>query len=360
VGAGVVAADSHLPAVVALSERITLVGVCDPSRDKAARLVQGTDAGCFTDLGTALRDTAPDLVLLATPPATHAELVQLCLRAGAWVICEKPAARSLAELDVIAAGEQETGNWCSFIYQRRFGSTAQLLRRLTDAGRIGPVRAATAQTLWFRNDDYYRVPWRGDWDGEGGGALSSLGVHALDLALWLSGGWVEVTAMAERLDRDIAVDNLSGAVVRLESGGLLTVVTSALSPGQETRLRLDYTDATVELVHLYTYGNDDWQLTVLPGAGSDAGGLLQEEWATREPDPPSQYAALFAAVLDARERGEQPPCSGADGRAAFELVTACYASALTGRVVRRGEIGSGHPFYGRLDGLLRPWSEGTR
>jgi hypothetical protein len=64
---------------------------------------------------------------------------------------------------------------------------------------------------------------------------------------------------------------------------------------------------------------------------------------------------MFAAMLESRERGEAPPCSGADGRAAFEVVTACYASALTGRTVGRGDVVPGSPYYDRLDGGRSPW-----
>ena len=347
VGAGQVAEDSHLPAIRALRDRIDLIGVCDPDAERAGRLA-GSEIPQFQDLAAALSTTEPDLVLVATPPATHAELVPTCLRAGAWVVCEKPPARSLAELDIIAAVERETGNPCSFIFQQRFGASAQMLRGLVDSGATGPVRAVTAQTLWHRNDDYYQVPWRGDWDTEGGGALSSLGIHLLDLALWLSGEWTEVTALAASLDRKIAVDNVSGAIVRLAEGGLMTIATSALSVRQESRLRLDYRDATVELAHLYTYDNLDWRITADPS--------LLARWQDRGPDPVSQHTALLAAVLDARDRGEAPPCSGADGRAALELVTACYASALTRRVVQRRELTSSNPFYHRLDGHLEPWT----
>src|SRR3954447_18339046 len=110
IGAGKVADDQHLPAIRALADRVELIGVCDPDGERARRLAAeaGPAVPHYRDVGAALGATQPDLVLVATPPATHAELVPSCLRAGAWVVCEKPPARSLAELDVIAAAERET------------------------------------------------------------------------------------------------------------------------------------------------------------------------------------------------------------------------------------------------------------
>jgi predicted dehydrogenase len=350
-GAGKVVVDQHLPALESLRGRLRLVGVCDLDAGRAAAVAGPSAAWSGTDLDEALRVLRPDLVLVATPPDARADVVPRCLRAGAWVVCEKPPARSLAELDVIAAAEADSGNPCSFIFQQRFGATAQHLRQLVDDGTTGPLLAVTAQTLWFRDAAYYAAPWRGTWASEGGGTLLTLGIHVLDLALWLAGGWTEVTALAASLERPIETDDLSGAVVRLAGGGLMTVVSSSVSPAQESRLRLDFRDVTVELVHLYTYGNAHWRVTAREGADPE----VLQQFDCGVPDPVTQHAALLVAVLDARGNGTSPPCSGAQGRAALELVTGIYASALTGAVVRPGQLVPGHPFYERLDGGLHPW-----
>ncbi|WP_308066843.1 hypothetical protein [Microtetraspora sp. AC03309] len=65
---------------------------------------------------------------------------------------------------------------------------------------------------------------------------------------------------------------------------------------------------------------------------------------------PSSHEAQLRLLLDAFERGERPPLSGAEGREALELVTGLYASAFTGRPVHREELTVDTPFYHRPGG----------
>jgi len=61
-------------------------------------------------------------------------------------------------------------------------------------------------------------------------------------------------------------------------------------------------------------------------------------------------------LLDAMDAGEQLPVPLSEARSTLELVAAIYASAFTGQVVLRGDIGPGHPFYARMDGTGAPWT----
>ncbi|GAA2850793.1 hypothetical protein GCM10020220_045230 [Nonomuraea rubra] len=173
--------------------------------------------------------------------------------------CEKPAALSLAELDRMAAAEGAGGPYLSVVYQQRFGSGAGHLRAL--GGALGRPMLALCQTTWHRGEEYYSVPYRGKWATEGGGTTVLHGVHQMDLMLSVFGDWAEVRAMAGRLDRPIETEDVSLAMVRFENGAMGSVVTSVLSPREESYLRFDFADATVELRHLYGYGNADWTST---------------------------------------------------------------------------------------------------
>jgi predicted dehydrogenase len=115
-----------------------------------------------------------------------------------------------------------------------------------------------------------------------------------------------------------------------------------LSPRQESYLRFDFTDATVEVSHLYGYDNSHWTWT--PRAGVEAAAWLPAD------DVPSSHTAQLGAFLDAMDRGERPPASGADGRRSLEFITGLYQSAITGQPVQRTELVAGNPFYDHLDG----------
>ena len=79
------------------------------------------------------------------------------------MLCEKPLCVSLAEMDRIEAAEQRTGNFCSSVFQYRFGSAGQHLKALIEAGALGKPLVAASLTTWWRSDAYYAVPWRGKW-----------------------------------------------------------------------------------------------------------------------------------------------------------------------------------------------------
>ncbi len=104
---------------------------------------------------------------------------------------------------------------------------------------MGRPLVAHCQTTWYRNAEYYAVPWRGRWESEGGGPAMGHGIHQMDLLLDLMGPWSEVRAMAGRLVHDVETEDVSTALVRFESGALATIVNSVLSPDEVSRIRID-------------------------------------------------------------------------------------------------------------------------
>jgi predicted dehydrogenase len=344
VGTGGIADLAHVPAIRAQGDRVQLVAAVDVDADRLAAFCERHDipAG-YATVDAMLDAQRPDLVHVCTPPAVHVDQVVRCLDAGAWVLVEKPPCLSLAEFDRIAAAERPGGPYAGVVFQHRFGSGARHLKQLVDAGTLGRPLVALCQTTWYRDHAYYDVPWRGDWDTEGGGPTMGHGIHQMDLLLAILGEWTEVRAMAGRLDRDVRTEDVSMAVVRFASGAMASVVNSVLSPREVSYLRFDFADGTVELTHLYGYDNADWRYTPAPHVTGTS------PW--HPPDGPrSSHAAQLPAVLDAMERGERPPVRG---RETMELVTALYRSAFTGQPVTRDQLVPGDPFYQHLHGGVR-------
>jgi len=340
--------DAHVRAVELLRGRVNLVAAADIDgprvRDFAKRFHLPET---FTDYDTMLRATKPDIVLIATPPAQHAAMSIAAMETGAWVLCEKPLCGSLAEFDTIAAAEARTGCHTACVFQMRFASSTAHLRDLADSGQLGRPLVGVCNTVWYRDATYYAVPWRGTWASELGGPTMGLGIHAMDHLLHLLGDWRDVRAIAATLDRDIEVEDVSMAIVTFASGAVASIVNSALSPRQETYLRLDYQKATVELTHLYSYTRDNWRLTLAPGAIDD--GLLQA-WQSFPPDIGSTHGAQLAAFIADMDANRRPLTSGDEARKTLELLTAIYKSAFTGEIVTRGSIGRDDPFYSALHG----------
>lgn len=308
----------------------------------------------FVDYATALATVRPDIVLIAAPPSLHMAMTIAALEAGAWVLCEKPFCASLAELDRILDAERRTGRYAACVFQQRFASSTAHVKRLSEEGVLGRALVAVCHTLWYRDAAYYAVPWRGKWKTELGGPTMGLGIHAMDHLLHLLGDWAEVRAQAATLDRDIEVEDVSMAMIRFASGAVASVVNSALSPRQETYIRLDYQRATVELTHLYGYNRDNWRFTLAPHAQVE-GNSLAQAWHSFPPDTGATHSAQVQDFLADLDAGRRPLTSGADARRTLELLTAIYKSAFTGQPVLRDSIQPGDPFYNALHGGLAPW-----
>ncbi|GAA4428012.1 Gfo/Idh/MocA family oxidoreductase [Georgenia halophila] len=345
-GAGGIAGGRHLPAVRELGDRAEVVAVADLDGERAHAFAETWRIPHSHDSLEGMLDAEDlELVVVCTPPGAHRDAIVACLRAGAHVWCEKPPTLSLADYDAITAVEHDGGPYVSYVFQHRFGSGAARLREQIASGELGRPLVAVCHTLWYRGHSYFDLPWRGRWATEGGGPTMGHGIHQFDLALNLLGDWDEVRAMMGTLDRDVETEDVSMAMVRLESGAMMSVVNSLLSPRETSYLRFDFTDATVELSHLYGYDDTSWVWT-------PAKHVAEETVATWAPtaNVASSHAVQLRALLDAMDAGERPPSSGADGRRSLELVAGLYASAITGRPVARTELTPDNPFYHSMSG----------
>lgn len=292
-----------------------------------------------------------DMVVICTPPSSHVPLALEGLERDLHVVIEKPPAMSLRQMRQLQAAEELSLGSVSCIFQQRFGSGAQKLTRLAEQGALGRPLVGVCNTLWFRDQAYFDVPWRGLWDVEGGGPTMGHGIHQFDLLLHLWGPWTEVSAFASKLARKTDTEDVSAAVIRFESGAIATVINSVISPRETSQIRLDFEYATVELGHLYGYSDGDWTFTPAPGHEE-----LSESWNAGD-DIPSGHTAQYAAISSSLAEGGQAPVTLAQAYPTLELAAAIYASSITGTTIARGEINAEHPFFDRMDGRLDPWKQ---
>lgn len=336
-----------------LADRARIVAAVDVDLDRLTEFCERWDIpNRYRSMAELLEAEELDLVHLCTPPGFHKDQAIQALRSNVNVLCEKPPALTLAEIDEITAAESESEAFFATVFQHRFGSGAQNLGRLVKESALGDPMTAICNTLWYRPDDYFDLPWRGQWLVEGGGPTMGHGIHQFDLLLSIFGGWTDVTAVAARQARPTNTEDFSSAIVRFENGAIATIINSFLSPRETSYLRFDFDHATVELEHLYGYSDDNWSLTPVPGHDD-----LERVWKEGLTGKPSGHAAQFAAVFDAIEAKKPLPATSSASRSTMELIAAIYASAFTGRAVASNEIGPDSPFYSAMDGSAAPWSD---
>jgi len=351
IGAGGIS-NAHISALRAAGERAEIVAAADINEDRVkAFCAEHNIPRWYSNVTEMLSAVQPDLVHIAAPPGTHADFSIQSLEAGAWVYCEKPLCRSLAEFDRISEAENRTGRYVSTVFQWRFGSAGKHLKRLIESGEMGRPLVAVCHTLWYRGLPYYDLPWRGKWSTEAGGVSTIMGIHLTDLFLWLIGDqWQELQAMVATLERPIETDDVAMALVRFESGLMASIANSALSPRQESWLRLDFQRATVEVTALYRYTNANWQYSI-PDGSPDQEAL--QRWQTIEEDTQGSHEQQVAELIASMDNNERPAVSGAEARRILEFLASLYKSGYTHQPVMRGSITPDDPFYHAMNGSLQ-------
>ena len=211
-------------------EESELVGLADldEARLKEWEHLVADSSHCYTDYREMLRKEKPDAVAVALPNFLHKPVTLDCLDAGAHVLCEKPMALNVEEAEAMKAKAVETGLQLGINLSYRKSIQALALKDLVDDGFLGEPYHAMSR--WTRRNGF---PGFGGWFGQkkmsGGGPLIDLGVHRLDLALWLMGCPNPVSASAsahrrvgvpraENAGRQFDVEDLATGFIRLENG----------------------------------------------------------------------------------------------------------------------------------------------
>jgi predicted dehydrogenase len=329
-GTGAIA-NAHATALAATPDA-ELVAVADRDAEHAGVFAQRWNvdpAAVFGSLDELLARGGLDVLHICTPPGVHAEQAIAALDAGLHVVCEKPAALSLDELDAMTDAARRADRRLAVVFQQRTGSAAAHVRRLLDEGALGRPLVATCQTLWYRDPAYFAVPWRGKWATEGGGPTLGHGIHQIDLLAWLLGDWSSVQGQLWRLDRDTETEDVSTAVITFEGGAVASVITSALSPRETSSIRIDTELATVTVDHLYGHGHEHWRITPAPHVD----GETAANWALPEVEETSGHDPLIRDIYAALQAGEPLPSTASDASRSFEIVTAIYSSAASGAPV---------------------------
>jgi len=328
---------------VAAHPRADLVAATDLSRERADEFAARWGVPAVYDtLDELLSAEHPDVVLICTPPVAHHGQTLTALAADAHVVVEKPPASSLDELGDMRRAAQAAGRQLAVVFQQRTGTAAAHAKRLLSTGVLGRPLLAVCETLWYRGDDYYAVPWRGKWATEGGGTTLGHGIHQLDLLGYLLGDWASVQARLWRLDRDIEVEDASTATVTFANGVVAQVVTSAVSPREVSAIRIDTQKATVTVEHLYGHGHENWKITPAPGYEDEA-----SAWTLPDVEERSDHAPLLRDVFDALLSGAPLPETADEPSRTFELVAGIYASAAAdGALLTPADLAA-HPTHRR-------------
>lgn len=214
-----------------------VVALADPNEQRLAEVgKEHSIQARYTNAQDMLDKESLDIVSVATPNKYHKSLTLAAFKAGCHVLCEKPMAMNAAEGREMVQAAKKARRRLMINFSFRFTPQSWALKQDVESGMLGDIYYG--RTLWLRRRG---LPGFGGWFGQkalsGGGPLIDLGVHRLDLALWLMGypkpAWVlggaynHIAAPKAKAEKKLFdCEDLAAAMIMFKNGATLHLTAS--------------------------------------------------------------------------------------------------------------------------------------
>ena len=329
---------AHLSGYKACPEA-EIVAICDADENRLASA--GDEFGVSTRLTSidemlALENL--DAVSIALPNFLHCPVTVAALRAGKHVLCEKPMAMTVVEARQMLDTSEKADRKLMIHFNYRFTAQAQALKRYVDGGELGEIYFA--RTGWHRRRG---IPGLGGWFNNvklsGGGPLIDLGVHRLDLALWLMGSPEPIEVFGQTFARfgpelarqqgfEYTVEDLACGVVKLQNGAAIAVEVSWASNTEKA-----------EDMYTVLFGEKGGAEQRNIGEGYEPGlklyrerfGIMEDITPKNLPRPSEGPQAHFVRCI---RTDTEPMASGRHGLQIQKILNGLYESSRVGHSVK--------------------------
>lgn len=324
-------------------DRVEIVGLCDIIEERAQYLKDNyfPNAKVYTDYKELLKDETIDSVDICTPNYLHSIIAVDAFKAGKHVFCEKPDAIDVAEVLKMNDAAEKAGKVLMVMRNNRFATASQYAKKYIEDGKMGEIYAGRCG--WQRRRG---IPGKGGWfttkEQSGGGPLIDLGVHMIDLAIWLMGNPTPVSVSANTFckfaDNDTSdsvnsdfgdknaegtfdVEDLAMGMIRFDNGAVLQIEFSWASnikaENRFVELRGTKSGLTWNNEDLEFFTEDAGQLIDIKPVGGKAHGHHEN----------------LKHYIDVLTKGVEPCFKPQQGIDMIKILCAIYKSAETGKEV---------------------------
>ncbi len=345
VGCGGISRWAHYP-FYKNDKRVKVVAVCDIIKERAEGFVRDCypEAAVYTDYRDLVAREDIDCVDICTPNYLHSEIAVAAFAHGKNVFSEKPDAVSPEKAIAMKEAAEKAGKLLMVMRNNRFADASAYMKKYIEAGRMGEIYAG--RCAWQRRRG---IPGKGGWfttkAQSGGGPLIDLGVHMIDLAVWLMGNPTPVAVSGNTFckfaSNDVSdsvnsnfgdkkaggtfdVEDLAMGMIRFDNGAVLQIEFSWASNVKEEHRFVELRGTKAGMLWLdgntlEIYSEDDGQLTNTKMAGN-----LRDDGHVRN-------LRHFYDVLDGKCEPCFKPQQGVD---MIKILSAVYESAKTGQEVK--------------------------
>lgn len=338
IGTGSIAQSKHIPAYLKHPDA-EIVAICDidpETLEKVGNDLELDEKFRFLDYNELLKMGEIEAVDICTPNYVHADPTIKALLAGKHVIVEKPIALNAEEGAAMVDASRKSGKKLMVALCQRWRSDVQALKRFIDAGDMGEIYYARVHALRRRGIPSWGVFTQKD--KQGGGPMIDIGVHILDLTLWLMGHPKPIAASGLCYTKfgtrpglvglfgawdhtNYTVEDFATGLVRFENGASL-VIESSFAANIEKAIfntTLLGTEGGCQLDPLKMFREERQTLI-------DATPVFLPQVGTHE-------AEIFDFIEAVRE-DKPAPVPGEDGLMVTRIIDAIYQSSDEGKEVR--------------------------
>ena len=340
IGSGGIAQGCHMKGYAALPDDCEIVACADVNEATAKAAAEKFDVpATYTDYREMLAKEGLDAVSVATPNKFHKDPTIDALNAGVHVLCEKPLGMNADECRAMCATARDSGKILQVGLQSRFNGPSRWMKEYIDAGNMGDVQFARAQALRRRG-----VPGWGVFinkELQGGGPLIDIGVHILDLTLFLMGYPKPVSATGriwDTLGKDPAlyngfgdydrskftVEDFAVGMIKFDNGAVVSLESSFMANGPDKFETFLYGTKAGAKVDPYASGNTALEIF------TEQNKLLMDVQPNNIPKVESAHSAEVKAFVDAIVAGAPSPVPGENGLILNAIFDAIYRSSETG------------------------------
>lgn len=346
VGLGEAGFTLHLPALAGMTSA-AVVGGCDLDAARRARAAERWRIPVFDDFDTLLREGRPDVIIVGTPPDSHAAYCLRSLAAGAHVVCEKPFMASLSEADEVIAAARDAGRRVALNHEFR---EMPIFRAVREAIAREATDGVILAQIWQLMDmpPSSEGGWRGQLRER---TLYEAGVHLVDFVMALFGErplavTATMSAAGQKGRVGAAADAIALVTFEFRGGRIAQTIQSRVSKG--ARHYFDVRADTAQASYRASFG----------GRARVSAGLLrsttphlrfeygksgfawrevgsQRQFLARNPKDPGMLATreVLEQTFRAFSQGTPAPTDASQAREILEVIAACYRSAREGRRV---------------------------
>lgn len=297
-----------------------LVACADVTRERADTLARSAPGATATGDWRAAIDRADvHIVVVATTNDVLAEITRFAVEAGKHVLVEKPAARSVAEIDPVIEAASRAGRLVRVGFNHRYHPALLKAHELFRSGALGEMMFVRGR-YGHGGRIGYDKEWRADPARSGGGELIDQGVHLIDLSRWFLGDFTDVSGFAHTYFWQMPVDDNAFMTLRTATQQTAFLHVSCTEwknlfsleiYGRVGKLHIEGLGGSYGVERLTFY-------KMLPEMGPP------ETTAWEFPRGDQSWALEFAEFLEDIRLGRTPSAGLIDARAALAIVEDVY------------------------------------